>query len=415
MHSRHLWTAAATATLVVVLTGCGEGATPMNDAAPGSTSSATGRLAYFGALPNDRSSGALVLDLATGRQVRMGDQQEAWSVAWAGADRLAVVRGHARISGDGPGELVLVAADGSDEGTPIGGVADVREVASSADGQHLAFLGRTETSSNACSDPAATERMGLYVAAVDGSGARRVVDVPTASRFLALSPDGRTAAVVDMGDDTVIPQGRDWCNPGESRLVLIDTATGVTRVVAGATAMPGAPRFSPDGNTVVLDGSDSGYPDRDVVLVDVASAQATRLSTPDVVEANPVFSPDGRSLAVLRHRAGQDPGATATIAVGAADGSGLRDVATTGTEDYGLAWMSDGSHLVVAGAVVTMACDDDDGRDGGVVGLAAPAGGCDVATATTDLRVVPASGGELRQVSDTVTGFDAGLAAAPLV
>lgn len=369
-----------------------------------------GRLAFFGAQPGDRSSGALILDLASGQQVRTGDQQEAWSMAWAGPDHLAVVRGHARISGDGPGELVLAAADGSDDGTPIGGVADVREVTSTADGTHLAFLGRTQTSSSACLDPAPTQPMGLYLAGVDGSGTQRVVDVPTASRSLALSPDGRTAALVDMGDDSVIPQGRDWCNPGESRLVLIDTATGATRVVAGATAMPGTPRFSPDGATVVLDGGDSGYPDRDVVLVDVASARATRLSTPGVVETNPVFSPDGRSLAVLRHSADQVPGATASIAVGAADGSGLRDVAATGTEDYGLAWTSDGSHLVVAGAVVKMACGEGDGV---VVDLAAAPGGCDVATATTDLRVVEASGGQLRQVSDTVTGLDAGLTAAP--
>ncbi|MGQ7298076.1 MULTISPECIES: hypothetical protein [Actinomycetes] len=37
----------------------------------------------------------------------------------------------------------------------------------------------------------------------------------------------------------------------------------------------------------------------------------------------------------------------------------------------------------------------------------------DVATATTDLRAVEASGGQLRQVSDTVTGLDAALTAAP--
>ncbi|MGQ7297988.1 hypothetical protein [Quadrisphaera sp. KR29] len=305
---------------------------------------------------------------------------------------------------------MLAAADGSDEGTPIGGVADIREVTSSADGKHLAFLGRSETSSGACLDPAPTQPMSLYLAAVDGSGTRRVVDVPTASRSLALSPDGRTAAVVDLGDDSAIPAGRDWCNPGEARLVLIDTTTGAIRVVEGATAMPGTPRFSADGRTVVLDGGDSGYPDRDIVLVDVASAQARRLSTPGVVETNPVFSPDGQFLAVLRHSADQAHGATAAIAVGAADGSGLRDVATTGTEDYGLAWTSDGSHLVVAGAKVEMACGG-----GAVVDLGAAApGGCDVATATTDLRLVPASGGQLHQVSETVTGFDAGLVSAPL-
>jgi len=82
---------------VALLSGCGAGA------AAGREATAQGRVAFFGALPDDRSSGLLVLDLATGEQVRVGDQQEAWDAAWPGPDRVAVVRGAQRISTDGPG------------------------------------------------------------------------------------------------------------------------------------------------------------------------------------------------------------------------------------------------------------------------------------------------------------------------
>ena len=305
---------------------------------------------------------------------------------------------------------MLAAADGSDEGTPVGGIADVLQVTSSPDGQHLAFLGRTERSSRACLDPAPAQPLGLYVAAGDGTGVRRMADVPAAAHTPVLSPDGRTAAVLDMGDDTPVPTGRDWCAPGEVRLVLIDNATGTSRVVTGMTEIAGPPRFSRDGATVVLEGGDfATTPARDLVFVDVASANAQRLSTPETVETGPVFSPDGERLAVLRHTTGEDPASTAEIAVGAADGTEMATVAATGTEDFDLAWTPDGTHLGVAGAVITPDCGETDDASS----ASAPPGGCDTATATTDIRLVDADGGELRQVSDTVSWSDAGLTFAP--
>lgn len=392
---------------VVVLAGCGESSSTAAFEVP--AGAYTGRLAFFGAGPGDATSGALVLDLATGERVRVGDRQEAWSVAWAGPDRLAVVSGPPRIRGDGgPGTLVLTAADGSGEETPVGDVADVLEVVASADGEHLAFLGRTEPSSRACLDAPPAVPMGVHLAAGDGSAVRRVADVSAATSALALSPDGTTVAVLDHGDDTAIPAGRDWCSPGDQRLVLIDTATGAARAVAGMSQTVERPRFSPDGTTLVMAGAGSAMPDSDLVLVDAATATARRVETPDTSERAPTFSPDGQQLAVLRTEGGGGPGSTGSIAVGRADGSGMRTVATTGTEDQDLAWSPDGSALVVAGAVVTPACGGAEGADddGGAMG------GCDVFSATSNIRIVDADGGRLRQISATVSG-EAGLAFAP--
>lgn len=396
---------------VVALTGCGQAQGGSSPASGFPTGAHAGRLALFGAESNEATSGVLVLDMATGKLVRVSDRQEAWSAAWAGPDRLAVVTGPPRIRGDGgPGALVLAAADGSGQEIAVSGdVADVLEVASSTNGQRLAFLGRTSTSSRACSDPPPADRLGLYLAAGDGSAVRRLADVPTVTTSLTLSPDGATVAMLDQGGDTTIPPGKDWCGSGQARLVLVDAATGEARVVAGMPQIIERPRFSPDGATIVAAGGDfATNPARDLVFVDVATATARRLATPDVSESAPVFSPNGQQLAVLRPTTGSGgPGSTGSIAVGRPDGSEMATVARTGTEDEDLAWTPDGSARVVAGAVVTPACGGED----------APAnenamGGCDIATATSDVRIVAASGGKLRQISDTV-GAEAHLAFAP--
>lgn len=396
-----------------VLTGCGQAqggpasSTPDPPLFPGTHA---GRLALFGAGPEDATSGVLVLDVATGERVRVGGQQKAWSAAWAGPDHIAVVTGPPRIRGDGgPGRLVLAGADGSDEENAIGDITDVLEVPSSAGGQHLAFLGRTAPSARAYLDLAPAAPLGLYLAAGDGSQVRRVADVPAVAGSLTLSPDGGTVAMLDEGDDTTIPAGRDWCAPGDRRLVLVDAATGDARAVAGMPEIIERPRFSPDGATIVLAGGDfATSPARDLVFVDVATAPVRRLATPDVTENAPVFSPDGRQSAVLRPTTGAGgPGSAGSIAVDRPDGTAMTTVAMTGTEDEDLVWTPDGSALVVAGVRVTPACGDE----------SAPAdddatGGCDVATATSDVRVVDVDGGELRQVSETVSA-EAGLAFAP--
>ena len=335
---------------VVALVGCGQtrggSSSSPSDFPAGSY---TGRLALLGAEAGDATSGTLVLDMATGKRVRVGGSQEAWSAAWAGPDHLAVVTGPPRIRGDGgPGALVLAAADGSGQESPVGDVADVLEVAASADGARLAFLGRTQFSSRACQDPPPAVPTGLYLAAGDGSSVRRVADVAAASTTPVMSPDGSTVAVLDQGNDTAIPDGRDWCSPGDRRLVLIDTATGAARAVTGMPEIIERPSFSPDGRTIVAAGGDfATNPARDLIFVDVASATARRLATPGTVESAPVFSPDGQQLAALSPTEGMGgPGSTGSIIVGRADGRQMRTVATTGTEDEDLVWSPDGSALV---------------------------------------------------------------------
>jgi WD40 repeat protein len=108
----------------------------------------------------------------------------------------------------------------------------------------------------------------------------RTLEIAPGYRALALSPDGRTAAIgLDRG------------------IQLIDLRTGGARASGAFTANPIWLQFSPDGGTVVSTGLDGT-----VTLWDVGSMtprQALRGHSAAVQQ--PVFSPDGEKLYTASH------------------------------------------------------------------------------------------------------------------
>lgn len=114
----------------------------------------------------------------------------------------------------------------------------------------------------------------LWVAGEDGGAAARVTQAPAGS--FALSPDGKTLAIVDM------PAGR---------LRLVDVASGSERSVPGSATDVGPPSWSPDSTWVAYTAAGA--------RLDVARVNADGSGAQTLVASayRPRVSPDGRRVA----------------------------------------------------------------------------------------------------------------------
>lgn len=140
-------------------------------------------------------------------------------------------------------------------------------------------------------------------AAGAGAGARRL----TAGDLLKLtfisdpqlSPDGGTIAYVR----TVID---GETNEYRSTIWLVPTAGGEARPFTAGPKTDSGPRWSPDGEQLVLVSDRSG--EKQLWLIERAGGEARQLTTMRHGAFGPVWSPDGKSLAFLSPAAAGDDG-----------------------------------------------------------------------------------------------------------
>ncbi len=131
------------------------------------------------------------------------------------------------------------------------------------------------------------------IAIMDYDGAN--VQYLTDSRSLVLaprfSPDGQTLLYTSY-------------ESGFPRLYTLDLATVARRPLADQIegTMTFAPRFSPDGGRVVFSLERGG--NTDIYLMDVATGTQTRLTEAPSIETAPSFSPDGTQIAFESDRSG---------------------------------------------------------------------------------------------------------------
>jgi Tol biopolymer transport system component len=110
--------------------------------------------------------------------------------------------------------------------------------------------------------------------------------VDPADNATAISPDGRTLAIVIAGSLDAEGQSHD------AKLFLVDTATGQSRVQLGKYE---APTWSPDGRRIAVIAEDG------LVILDVAARKVvTRIGwpKPDRAAQDLVWSPDGKYMLV---------------------------------------------------------------------------------------------------------------------
>ena len=173
----------------------------------------------------------------------------------------------------------------------------------SPDGSQLAFL----------SDAAKPKQMQLYLAAAKGGATRRLTNFSGQLARPRWSPDGKTIALLAIDGQTqaagaVEAAARDAGEVAEKifeqRILLVEVASGATRMVTPADSYVYEFDWSPDGTQlayVSAPGSgDNNWWIARLNAVDVASGRVREVFKPSTQIAVPRWSPDGRSIAFIQ-------------------------------------------------------------------------------------------------------------------
>jgi TolB protein len=106
---------------------------------------------------------------------------------------------------------------------------------------------------------------------------------------------------------------------GNPRVYLFDLGTRRQQVLGDFQGMTFAPRFSPDGNSVIMSATRGG--NSDIFVVDLASRRERRLTDSGSIDTSPCFSPDGQQIVFNSDRGGDQQ-----LYVMNADGSNVRRI-----------------------------------------------------------------------------------------
>ena len=98
-------------------------------------------------------------------------------------------------------------------------------------------------------------------------------------------------ATEDRNDKNIVPQ-----------VYLLDIETGRRELLGNFPGMTFAPRFSPDGNTMILSLFQRG--DSDIYTMDLRTRSTTRLTTAPGIDVSGSFAPDGRKIVFNSDRGG---------------------------------------------------------------------------------------------------------------
>src|SRR5690606_21650162 len=90
---------------------------------------------------------------------------------------------------------------------------------------------------------------------------------------------------------------------GQPQVYLLQIETGQRELVGNFPGMTFAPRFSPDGQKVIMsllrdDGNSNIY------TMDLRSRATTRLTNSNAIDTSPSYSPDGTKIAFTSDRGG---------------------------------------------------------------------------------------------------------------
>ena len=260
---------------------------------------------------------------------------------------------------------LLEAVEGADLGAPVW----------SPDSQRIAYT-RTESPGDL-----STGDVDIWVANVDGTGARPFATGPTWQWFPRWSPDGAWLAYTDEA------VGGPWLSSGPVGPAVGQGPQGAVLPGANAAAMPeadlwkrpvdgsGPPQritdvagddrsgsWSPDGRRLAFDSTRDG--NTEIYVVDADGSNSVRLTTSPAKDWAAAWSPDGTEIAFTSDRTG-----LAQIWVMRADGGDQVQLTDDTTDHLWPTWSPDGSRIAFARwwrgqtQVWSMAADGSDVRE----------------------------------------------------
>lgn len=148
-------------------------------------------------------------------------------------------------------------------------------------------------------------------------------------RLAVMDQDGANVRYLTPGENSVVtprysPRAQEIAfmaqQRGEqARVQVLNLETGARQAVGNFPDMTSSPRFSPNGQRIVMTLQQGG--NANLFAIDLASRTTTRLTSTAAIDTSPSFSPDGTQIVFESDRGGSQQ-----IYVMAADGSNPRRV-----------------------------------------------------------------------------------------
>ena len=131
-------------------------------------------------------------------------------------------------------------------------------------------------------------------------------------RLAIMDQDGANVRYLTEGNELVVtprfsPTSQEvtymaFAANGDASVRLLNIETGQREVVGNFPGMSFAPRFSPDGQRVIMSLQQGG--NANLFVMDLRSKQTTRLTDTPAIDTAPCYSPDGRSICFESDRGG---------------------------------------------------------------------------------------------------------------
>jgi TolB protein len=123
-------------------------------------------------------------------------------------------------------------------------------------------------------------------------------------RLAIMDQDGANVRYLTRGEDLVVtprfsPSSQDvtymaMSNEGDPKVFLMNVESGQREAVANFPGMTFSPRFSPDGQKVVLSLSEGS--ETNLYTMELRTRRTTRLTDTAAIDTSPCYSPDGSQI-----------------------------------------------------------------------------------------------------------------------